>query len=55
MERVLHAAKSWADARTELCKLTTKDPDYREKLNQLSEAEDTLNKCVNASWYKLPK
>lgn len=35
-------AKSWADARLAVVNLNVTDPSYRQKLNELSEAEDAL-------------
>lgn len=45
-EKIVTAAKEWVRARRELLDLPIGAPDYRSKLNALSEAEDALAKAV---------
>lgn len=46
MRPLLAAAMRWKQARDAVSDLSIKAPEYREKLNELSEAEDMLSKVV---------
>lgn len=38
----------WDKARAYVCSLTTADPRYRDALNKLSDAEDSMSKKIRA-------
>lgn len=46
MDDVLFAAMIWKDARSNMTNMPMKDPEWKTKLNELSEAEDLLSRAV---------
>jgi antitoxin HigA-1 len=46
MTDIVAAAKAWVDARSVMVNSSMKDPDWRAKLDNLSNAEDALSRAV---------